>query len=309
MYVIRDIANLSFNKKIGIVLGNFDGVHLGHVSLIKNLKNITATYGYKSLVFTFDDHTLKTLDPSKAPSLLTTRSKKVKLITDLYVDYLVMVKFNKEFSMMSDKDFIKNVLVDKLNVGYVIIGSDFRFGNNGEGNVETLKRFGKKYNYEVKVVPPVMMNGVKVSSSYIRELIKDGKVDIVPDYLGRYYSVEGSVIKGNNYGSTLTGYPTANLKIDRRMCLPPNGVYISRTFIDGTYYPSVTDIGFNPTFHNKNYSIETNILDNFNMNLYGKHIEVEFLKFIRNDIEFKNITLLKEKIASDIDSALNYFHS
>ncbi len=308
MEVIKDITDIKFKEKTGVALGNFDGVHLGHISLIKHLKDIADQHNYKSLVFTFEDHTLKTLDPSKPTSLLTDNDKKIELIKSLDVDYLIMVKFDKKFSMMSYKDFIEGILVNRLNNGFVVVGSDFRFGRNGEGDTNVLKKFGEKYNYAVEVIPPVLINGVKVSSSYIRRLIRDGMVDMVPMYLGRNYSISGNVIKGNNYGTKLVGYPTANIDIDCRLCLPPDGVYVSRAYINGRDYHSVTDVGCNPTFHNKKFSIETYILDEFNENLYGKYIEVDFLKYIRSDIEFDNVMSLKEKIKTDVDYALNYFN-
>lgn len=308
MEVINGVLNIKFNEKTGVALGNFDGVHLGHVALIKTLKDISAKYGCKSIVFTFDDHTLKILEPSKAPLLLTDNNKKIELIKNLNVDYLILEKFNKQFSMLNYIDFIEDILIDKLNAGFVVVGQDFRFGHNGEGNIDILKQFSAKYNYEVEVVQPVIVDGIKVSSSFIRGLIKDGRVDLVPRYLGRYHTVEGFVIKGKNYGAKIVGFPTANVDVDKELCLPPNGVYITKTVIDGIHYHSLTNIGYSPTFGNKTFSIETYILDGFDKNLYGKLVEIEFLKHIRGESKFTDVASLREKIKNDINLALDYFH-
>jgi len=307
MEVIRDISNLKFSNRTGVALGNFDGIHLGHAVLINKLKNLSELYGYKSVLFTFDDHTLKIINPTRAPQLLTDAEKKIELLSKYGIDFVVMIKFDKDFSLMTYEEFIDKIIIQTLNAGIIVVGYDYRFGRNGEGNTDKLREIGKKCGFDVEIVSPVVVDGIKVSSSYIRELIKKGMVDVIPKYLGRYYSLKGKVVRGMNYGARLLGYPTANIDIDEELCIPRKGVYITRTCVYGQYYMSVTNIGYNPTFSDKSLSIETYIIDYENGELYDKIIEVEFIKYIRDEIKFSSVEQLRKRINEDIVLAVDYF--
>ncbi|MBT1279925.1 bifunctional riboflavin kinase/FAD synthetase [Thermoanaerobacter sp. CM-CNRG TB177] len=287
-----------------IALGNFDGVHIGHQKLIKQAISLSKKNNLTSAVFTFKQHTSKILTPDKPSELITTYQKKVEILKQFNLDYGIFFDFTENFSKLTAEEFIIKILVELLNIRIAVAGYNYRFGYKALGSVDTLKKYSKIYSYKVYVVPPVIREGVVVSSSYIRELIKSGKIEKANELLGRFFSLQGEVIHGQEIGRKL-GFPTANLQISGDLVLPKAGVYVTRVKIDDKFYIAVTNVGSKPTFGGKNISVESYILD-YNENLYDKYLEVEFITRIRDEIKFKNVEALKEQVFKDINYAKNF---
>ena len=214
------------------------------------------------------------------------------------IDYYFKQKFTEKFSNISFKSFIKDILLEKINVYQVIVGEDFKFGNKAEGNSKLLIKLSNKYNFKVKILPHLKINDKVVSSSYIRNLIENGEVEKVPDFLGSYYEIEGNVISGARRGRQL-GFPTANLKLSIDYILPPPGVYAGYANYKNKKYKAIANFGFNPTFTGRDYQIEIHILD-FSKKIYTEKVSFEIIKFIRGENKFDNKNELIEQINRDI---------
>ncbi|MFY9296444.1 MAG: bifunctional riboflavin kinase/FAD synthetase [Clostridiales bacterium] len=294
------------DKPIAMALGSFDGVHVGHQMLIQQLKYIQNTIGCCSLVYTFLNNPLELLNPKNAPSRIMTLPEKISKFNRFNIDYLVLNPFNKCLASMPPQDFIEHMLIKNYNLKYIVVGYDFKFGTLGSGNVNMLKEFSKSYGYEVIVVPPLSLGNEIVSSSLIRQLIKEGDVEKASLYLGSPYAINGKVVHGFGRGRKL-GYPTANLEFDTRKAVPKNGIYLTRVKIEGVYYWGMTNVGTNPTFNNEGLFVETYILD-YNNTLYDTRIKLEFLKRIRDEKKFSNVEDLKNQIAKDVQWAKNYIY-
>lgn len=303
--LILDENNINlYNDKKAIALGNFDGVHLGHQALIKRAIELSRINNILSSVFTFKQHTMKIICPDRMPQLLTTNRKKEEELSKFLLNYAIFFDFNKNFSMLSPEEFIKNILIDKLNMKIAIVGEDYKFGYKAKGDVNLLKDLSTKYNYDVDIIEPVKVNEMIVSSSYIRELIKDGNIEEANKCLGRYFSLEGYVKSGRKVGRKL-GFPTANINIPRDFILPLNGVYVTRVKVSNNYFLGITNVGINPTFGMSNISVETYIID-FCEDIYNFFIEIEFVKRIRDEIKFNNTENLIKQMEKDYLFAKDY---
>ncbi len=297
----------SFKKPVAVGLGTFDGLHVGHMVLINILINQAKMEGCPSVVYTFTEHPENVFRKDSFTPLLTTVSQKINLLAQTDLDYLYFEEFDKTFSMMPPETFVKEVLVDKLSVKLAVAGFDYTFGYRREGNVDLLKELGVKYGFKVIVIPPIKLNGEVVSSTLLRDAVSRGDMEKALIFLGRNYSITGQVTIGKRLGSTL-GFPTANVWIDRCLILPRNGVYITRTLCEGKLYPSITNIGQNPTLDGLDRPcMETHLLD-FDDNIYGKDIEVFFIKRMRDEIKFSSKEELAAQVHRDILSARNYFN-
>lgn len=296
--VILDEYNIEkYNDKKVTALGNFDGIHLGHQELIKKAIELSKINNISSSAFTFRQHTMKTICKKKFPKLLITNRKKLEEFSKFMLDYAIIFDFNKDFSLLSPENFIKDILIDKLNMKIAVVGENYRFGYRASGDIQLLKSFSKIYDYKVEVIEPVKLNKIIISSSYIRSLIQEGKIEEANKCLGRYFSLEGYVTSGRKVGRKL-GFPTANISIDRDYILPLNGVYLTRVKILNKYFLGITNVGINPTFNVNNLSVETYIID-FNKNIYGMFIEVEFIKRLRDEIKFNSVEELIEQMKKD----------
>lgn len=309
MKVFRKISQINLtefeNKKRFLTIGAFDGIHLGHRVLIDRIKDLSQKENGISVVFTFSNHPLEALASYYAPEYLSLPDEKIKIFEELGIDILVMPVFNKSIANLSPQKFIEQILVEKLNVSGVVCGFDFKFGKGGKGNVEILKEFGSKHGFFVEVIEPFKIYDQIISSTHIRELIKEGDVDIAAKYLTRPYCLKGKVEKGFGIGKTL-GYPTANICTSKNVVIPGSGVYIVEILIENNKYKGMLNIGQNPTFPEKCFSIEVNIFD-YNNSLYGKEISVNFLKRIRDEIKFDNKEKLIEQIKIDEETANAFF--
>ncbi|MFH1824921.1 MAG: bifunctional riboflavin kinase/FAD synthetase [Candidatus Firestonebacteria bacterium] len=296
-------------KDTVITLGVFDGVHLGHQKIIKKLVKETKPCTFwcvgKSVVLTFEAHPMKTTHNS-APLNLTTLTQKEKIIKGFGIDILIIINFNKKFARISAKNFIEKILIKKLKIKKIIVGFDYCFGRDKEGNVEFLKKESKKYNFKVDIVKPVKVSNVVVSSTNIRKFIVNGNLNMAKRMLGRSYSVIGKVVKGEERGRIL-GFPTANIKVFNES-IPLKGVYIVNIKIDSKIYHGICNIS-KPSFDildERNLIPEVYIFD-FKRNIYNKIVEVTFLKKIRNSIYFDNADELIKRINKDIKRGRSYF--
>ncbi|MFN3739645.1 MAG: bifunctional riboflavin kinase/FAD synthetase [Thermodesulfovibrionales bacterium] len=294
-----------------LTIGNFDGVHIGHQKIIKEVVSSAKRLKGTPVVMTFDPHPLRYLQPEKEFYLLTLCDEKAKIIEKLGVQILLCVKFDQSFASLEPEEFIKKILVDKLAIKEIIIGKDYRFGKAKKGDVNLLKREGKKYGFKVEVVNPVKIKGEIVSSSIIRSLIKKGEIKKVIDFLGRPYSIEGTVVRGTGRGSTILGFPTANILSGAEL-IPKEGVYVVKVEIEEPFvgkkkkedrlFNGVMNIGTNPTFGNQDLSLEVHILD-FNEDILHKFIKVYFIERLRNEKKFASPDALKRAIKKDIEKA------
>jgi riboflavin kinase / FMN adenylyltransferase len=286
-----------------IALGSFDGVHLGHRKLIELLMKESKEHGTGSMVYTFGTHPRKILMPDKHIYLITDNEKRAEIMEAMGVDMLYLEDFNKVKDMTAEA-FVKNILVDNFKVKSVVVGYNYRFGTKGDGDAESLKKFGEKFGFKVNVVNAVEIHGHSVSSSLIRHTIRSGNVDKVADYLGRNFSVHGNVIYGKQNGEVM-GIKTANIDVKKDITLPKKGVYFTSTTVSGKLYKSISNIGFNPTFDGESLSVETHLLD-FCDNIYGEEIEIFFHKHIRDEMKFASMEELVKQIRKDIESRLAY---
>ncbi len=302
MEIIRGLEalNKSYHNTV-LTIGNFDCVHLGHQKILstvlKRAKEIKGT----PMAITFDPHPMIVIAPERKIKILTTLEEKAKLMDDMGIKVFLCIKFTKEFSNMYPDDFIRDVLVEKINAREIIVGTNYAFGKNKKGTVELLRRRGKKYGFTVKVIRNAKLDGDVVSSSKIRELLAKGAVFEASTFLGRAYSIEGIVIKGKGRGKSLLNIPTANITAPVEIA-PKEGVYAVRVSYKGNIYEGVANIGKNPTFGNSDVSYEVHLL-NFSGNLLGENIRIYFIDRIRNERLFPDALSLEKQIRTDIESS------
>ncbi|KUK84114.1 MAG: FAD synthase [Pelotomaculum thermopropionicum] len=283
-------------------LGNFDGVHVGHQKLISELVKIAKTTGSTPVVFTFNPHPLEVLNPGKRPPLLLSQAAKQNLIAELGVEVLLQVPFDLEFAGQTPENFVKTVLHDEMRARGIVVGYNYTFGYQGKGTPALLQELASIYHYDLRIMPPVMVEGQVVSSTLIRNLVLIGKVDEAAKFLGYYPFVEGQVVTGKKRGGSSLGFPTANLNIDETLLVPANGVYLVKICIEGDNYMGLANIGTKPTFQDKTRNIEVHLID-FNRDLYGENIKVSFTKKLREEKQFKTPSDLIKQIKKDISRA------
>ncbi|HXI09345.1 MAG TPA: bifunctional riboflavin kinase/FAD synthetase [Thermodesulfobacteriota bacterium] len=303
MKIYRDPAALSGIKEPVLTLGNFDGLHLGHLKIIRGVAARARKLGVSSVVYTFDPHPLKVVSPHKSPPLLIDMEDKVRLIEAAGVDCLIFASFTREFAAKHPRQFVEEAIVP-LSVKEVWVGHDFRFGSGKAGTVEHLKELGEEFGFRVVVIGAYRKGGHIVSSSRIRTLIAEGKVGEAAGLLGRRYSVKGVVVKGANIGKGI-GFPTANLKVESEL-VPAGGVYAAWAVVGPKRFPAVLNIGRAPTFGGKETSVEVHLLD-FDSDLYGERMEVHFIRRLRSEKKFKSAGDLAAQIRKDTERARKIF--
>ena len=284
-----------------LTIGNFDGVHRGHLALFEKVKERARAIGGQSAVMTFEPHPIRVMKPGNGPLLITPTRQKLELIGKAGIDVLFCIPFTREFAAVSAEDFVKDILVGRIGIKEIVVGYDYAFGRNREGNIPLLREMGEKLGFLVHLVGPIHIDQTPVSSTSIRRLVQEGKLSEAKTLLGRDYQVEGTVVKGHQRGGRLLGFPTANLKPEDEL-LPKTGVYAVTVMIDEKTYQGVTNVGYNPTFHDKALSVETHVLD-YSGDLVGKKIRINFLSRLRGERSFQDIRELSEQIAKDIEDA------
>lgn len=296
IYSLKDFP-LPFET--ALTIGAFDGIHLGHKALFKETLKIAKDFDVVPLVVTFDPHPRRVIQPHISFKLLTTLEEKLALIEKEGFEKVAIIPFTRSLSELSPDLFVEKYLVDALKARFVIVGFNFRFGKNRAGDTEFLKKLGEKYQFQVRVVPPVIVDEKRVSSSFIRELISKGEVEKAALLLGRPYFLTGKVIKGKGRGKLL-GFPTANLLVPEEKLIPARGVYAVWAYVSAQKYKGALNIGFNPTFGERELSIEVHLLNfNSSKDLYGESLHIEFIKYIRPEKKFASIEELKNQIEKD----------
>lgn len=287
-----------------VTLGKFDGLHLGHQMLINEVLSLKEQ-GYTSVMFTFMYHPHNVISDNEIKLIYTEEEKKLKL-SKSGLDILISYPFTFETKNIEPEDFVKDILVEKLDAKVIVVGNDFRFGRERRGDVTMLKAMADIYGFKVIAFEKRRWKDQVISSSAIRSELEKGNMEAANAMLGTPYSITGKVMHGRKIGRTL-GFPTTNMIPPDNKMLPPNGVYVSRTVIDGKYYPGMTNIGYKPTVGKDNHiSIETYIYD-FNRDLYGQEITVEILSYVRPEIKFDGIDELRNRMDADLAFGRKYF--
>ncbi|MDR3121470.1 MAG: riboflavin biosynthesis protein RibF [Clostridiales bacterium] len=306
MTVFENGAAAANGVAAAVGLGNFDGLHLGHISLIYALTRRAAEAGLPALIYTFASHPQNVLAGSGAVRLLTDNAKKRALVAQTAVDGLYFEHFDRDYADMPPEVFARRVLAGKLNARLVAVGGNYRFGRQNAGTVGDLKRFGQKYGFAVAEISPYEVGGTAVSSSRIRDLLDAGRVEEAPALLGRLFSVRGTVHAGLRLGRTI-GFPTANMLPEAGRMVPGAGVYITSTHVGGALCRGLTSVGSNPTVGVRSDDITETFLLDFSDEIYGETIEVFFHKRIRGIRKFPDLNALKAQIGLDADAARHYF--
>lgn len=291
-------------KNAVITIGNFDGVHIGHQALFHEVIEKADTIGGTSIVMTFDPHPVRVLKQNGHLPLITLNEQKIELIENSGIDVLICIQFNKAFAAISAKEFIEDLLLKCIGMKAIVVGKDYTFGRNREGNLELLQTYADNLGFEVIIADWVQTSkGLtdRISSTRTRELVMAGEVAGAKKLLGRYYQIRGVVTTGRNRGGRLLGFPTANITLHDELC-PKNGVYAVTVDCMEKKYLGVANIGYSPTFDDGVFSVEVHILD-FNENIYGQKIRVNFVQRIRDEIKFSDITELSDAIRKDIEKA------
>lgn len=301
----HNLQDYTSKKGSVLTLGTFDGVHIGHSTILSKLTKQAEEKNLESIVLTFFPHPRMVLQKDSDIKLLNTIVEKKLLLEKLGVNNLIIHPFSQEFSRLSAEEFVKEILVDQLNIKKIIIGYDHRFGRNRTATIDDLIEFGNVYDFEVEQITAEEINEVTISSTKIRNALLDGNVTLANTFLGYNYFLSGEVVKGKQIGRTIN-FPTANIEVDEDYKLiPKDGVYIVSSNIDNKTYFGMMNIGNRPTLSDKNHSLEVHFFD-LNKTLYNKKITISFLQRIRDEIKFDSITDLKEQLEKDKLFTLDY---
>ncbi len=312
MELIRSLHNLrDHHQKCVATIGNFDGIHLGHQAIISQLKEIAGKHDLPTVIITFEPQPQEYFSPGNAPARLTRLREKIEEMERLSVDRLICLRFNSELASLSPRDFVKRLLIEGLDIRHLVVGDDFRFGKDRQGNYATLEKMADEFGYQLEHTNTCSFAGERISSTRIRQALANDDLNLARELLGRDYAISGRVVHGDKRGKSL-GFPTANMEL-HRLHSPVAGVYVTRVHImrrrqgaDETIHPAVTSVGTRPMFDGEGMRLETHILD-FDESLYAKHIRVVFLKKLRAEDNFSNVDDLIKAIATDIENARQYF--
>ena len=295
-----DIKSFLKGRRTAIALGTFDGVHIGHQSIIGQAMTLARSHGLLSVVFTFSNHPLSVVAPERVPVQIGDNISKAEFLKEMGVDLLLNVAFSEKLSKESPEAFLEK-LKDSCNAKYVVTGPNFTFGYKGKGNTRMLSRVAGSYGFKAEIGEAVQLNGRMVSSTRIRGLIEAGDLELTNEYLGRPFSFGGRVIHGDQRGRTI-GFPTANLAIPDKRAMLPNGAYGVYVIIDGEQFKGIANVGNNPTFAGCNRRLEVHVLD-FTGNLYNKPVTVQFVKKLRDEKKFSGIEALVKQLHADEEKA------
>jgi len=305
MRVIRTLEeiNAPFPRAV-LTVGNFDGVHLGHQALFHTVIEKAASIDGTSVAITFEPHPMKVIRPGYHPPLITMPEQKIELIGRTDLDALIVVPFTRRFASLSPREFVEDVLIRKIGMAAMVVGSDYTFGKYRAGNVHLLRNFSELFDFDLIVadwIQIVKESSGRISSTKIRELVTAGRVDKAPDLLGRYYQIRGRVTTGRDRGGKLLGFPTANVNLQDELC-PASGIYAVTVERNGRTYDGVANIGYSPTFDDHIFTVEVHILD-FDENIYGETIRINFIQRIRDEKKFAGVEELSNQIRNDVEEA------
>jgi riboflavin kinase/FMN adenylyltransferase len=304
MKILRSIPELArLPGPLFLAIGVFDGVHRGHQAVISTSAEHAGPAKGTAVVVTFDPHPMKVLRPTNAPHLLTATQHKIKLIRTLGVQHLLIIKFDKTFAATPPEDFVQKLVTHSKPLREICVGHEWSFGKNRRGNVALLRKLGAQFDFDVVGIPAVTLgNGELVSSTAIRHAIEGGDLVNASEMLGREYTILGTVVRGKHLGKKI-GFPTANLSSHSEQ-FPPNGVYFAQATLNGIIYPGVVNLGYRPTVSSGKSErvLEIHLLD-FDRDIYGKDVEVRFVRYLRPEQKFQNLDALAKQIGLDVQKA------
>lgn len=305
MKIYKSINEVLTPKKTIITIGTYDGVHLGHKSILEKMKNATLENIYESVVLTFFPHPRMVLQQDSSIKLLNTIDEKGELLDKFGIDNLIIHPFDAAFSNLSAEEFVKEILVDKLNIHKIIIGHDHRFGKNRSADINDLITFGKKYDFEVEQISAKEIDEIAISSTKIRKALLEGNIKLANEYLGYPYFISGKVIEGKKIGRTI-GFPTANILLSENYkLLPKNGVYVVSSFIKNELRYGMMNIGNNPTLGENEQSIEVHFFE-LNEDIYNENLQISILEHIREEHKFNSLTALQTQLKIDKGFSLDF---
>jgi len=305
--IFTNLSKFKSTNKTFVTIGTFDGVHIGHQKVIKKLIKSAKNNKATAVLLTFFPHPRMVLQKDLDIKLINTIEERTKLLENLGLEILVIHEFSMEFAKLSALDFVRSILVNSLNISRLVIGYDHHFGKNREGNFEQLKEYGYTYNFKVKKISQKEISDITVSSTKIRTAIEKGEIVKANSYLGYNFMLTGIVVKGKNLGEKI-GFPTANLHIaEAYKLIPKTGAYIVKSTIQNNIVFGMMNIGFRPTVSGKNQTIEIHFF-NFDMQIYDEKIQIEVLKFLREEQKFDSIEALKNQLAKDKKRSIDYIN-
>jgi riboflavin kinase/FMN adenylyltransferase len=305
MKIINSIEHIRqpFENAV-ITIGNFDGVHIGHQALFHEVIEKADALKGTAIAMTFEPHPMRVLKKNNNPPLITLYEQKAELIERSGMDVLICVPFTKEFATLTAEAFIKELLIETIGMKAIVVGEDYSFGKNREGNIAFLKSYANQLDYEVIVAEWIKATRDvpdRISSTRVRNLVMAGEIETARKMLGRHYQIRGLVVKGRDRGGKLLGIPTANINLQDELC-PKTGIYAVTVEHQSRLFKGVANIGYSPTFSDNEFTVEVHILD-FNDNIYDQKIRVNFIERIRDEKKFGGITELKDQIHQDIKAA------
>lgn len=303
MKIVENMHELTETFRNAVVtIGNFDGVHKGHQALLAEVKKQAEKLSGTSVAVTFEPHPMRVLQSNAFPPNITSYEQKMELLAQTGIDAAVCIPFTKAFANLTANQFIEDILVQRIGMKAIVVGQDYAFGRNREGNIDFLKTSGNRMGFKVIIIDwEQWANDTtmeRISSTQIREIVMGGDVEKAHDLLGRYYQIHGDVVTGRNRGAKLLGFPTANIHLNDELC-PKSGVYAVTVECSAGLFQGVANIGYSPTFEDHVFTIEVHILD-FNKNIYNEKIRVNFISRLRDEKKFEGIAQLSEQIKKDI---------
>ena len=305
MKIIEAIKHIEMPIHNAVVaIGNFDGVHIGHQALLQTVVEKAHGIGGTAVALTFDPHPMRVVSANEQPPLITLKEQKAELIERTGIDVLLQIPFTPEFASISARSFVEELLIRRIGMKALVVGNDYTFGRNREGNLRLLRQWAPELNFEVIVVGWIQAaNGdnERISSTRVRELVMEGRMADAKKLLGRHYQIRGIVATGRNRGGRLLGFPTANLNLQDELS-PKEGIYAVTVEHGTEVYQGVANIGYSPTFDDHIFTVEVHIMD-FQKNIYGETIRVNFIQRLRDEIKFQTIDALATQIRLDIDNA------
>jgi riboflavin kinase/FMN adenylyltransferase len=308
MQIINDLRKIPKRFKNAVVaIGNFDGVHIGHQALFNQVIEKAESINGTSVVITFEPHPIRVINSNKHFPLITLYEQKVELIGVTGVDILICIPFTREFAATPARTFVKEILSDLIGMKAIVVGQDYSFGRKREGDVSLLKEMAESHGFEVIISGWIELEGGRISSTEIRNLVREGRVDEAKKLLGRHYQVRGTVVHGRDRGARLLGFPTANLTLYDELC-PKTGVYAVTVEHDNIPYKGVANIGYSPTFQEGRFGVEVHIFD-FDKPIYDQPIRLNFIRRLREEKRFSGPESLAAQISRDIEQAREFLSS
>ena len=308
MKIVKDITNFSSETQTFVTIGTFDGVHFGHQQIIEKLVSEAQKAGKKSVVLTFFPHPRMVLQKDAFLELINTIDERAALLEKTGLDYLIIHPFSKEFSRTTALEFVRDILVNQLNISKLIIGYDHHFGKNREGNITQLTEYSHLYDFKVEEIPAQDIDSVSVSSTKIRRALHAGNLKTANNYLGYNFMLNGTVVNGKKLGGKI-GYPTANIDVkETYKLIPKTGVYVVKATIDKKTVFGMMNIGNRPTVNGNHQTIEVHFFD-FNEDLYNQYLTIELLYFLRDEHKFDSVELLIHQLKKDEETARDYIEN